>query len=325
MIVVTGGAGFIGSAMIWRLNEAGYTNILVIDDLGEDEKWKNLTKRKFVDIIAIKSGLSFVEKNISSIKAIFHMGACSATTEKNVDYLLENNFRYSAELYKLCAEYKSSFFYASSGATYGAEEKDFSDLDAGKKLLAPINPYGFSKELFDRWVSNQKKAPKHWAGFKFFNVYGPNEYHKKKQSSVVNQAYAQIQKTGTLKLFKSHRQDFSDGEQRRDFIYIKDVVEVMYEVFQRKSSLINGVYNLGTGKARSFNELAKAIFSALGSAPRIEYIDTPEEIRNQYQYFTEAKMDRLFDQGFDLLRFKNLEDGVKDYVQCFLSKEDPYL
>ncbi|MBI2603373.1 MAG: ADP-glyceromanno-heptose 6-epimerase [Deltaproteobacteria bacterium] len=324
MIIVTGGAGFIGSALLWGLNQEGVQDIVVVDVFDEASKWKNLVKRKFREVIHRDQFLAWLKEGKHDIECIFHMGACSSTTEMNMDFLLDNNFKYSAEIFRFCTDKEVPLIYASSGATYGMGEQGFSDDSRVIPSLRPINPYGFSKQIFDTWVLQEKGQPPFWCGLKFFNVYGPNEYHKGSMMSVVAKAYPQIKETGRLKLFKSYKEGYAQGEQLRDFIYVKDVISVMLHLWKHPS-LPPGIYNLGTGTARSFGDLGRAVFSAMEQEPNFEWIEMPEEIRNQYQYFTEAKMSRLRTQAQYREPFQTLEDGVRDYVANYLATEDRYL
>lgn len=326
MIVVTGGAGFIGSALIWRLNQEKHSDILLVDELGTGQKWKNIAKSSLLFAIHQDDFWPWLEKNRPHITGVFHMGACSTTTEEDADFLMRNNVQYSMALFEFCTRAKIPFIYASSAATYGLGELGFSDDPKFIPLLRPINKYGYSKQLFDCWVLKQKKRPPLWMGLKFFNVYGPHEYHKGSQASVVMHAFPQVKDRGTLKLFKSERSDFKDGEQKRDFIYIKDVVDFMIHVWTNRSSMESGIFNLGTGKARTFIDLGNAVFAALGrKSPKFEWIPMPENVRQQYQYFTEAHMDR----ARKILRYKkaptSLEDGVRDYVVNYLNGADGFL
>ena len=325
MIVVTGGAGFIGSALIWQLNEAGYEDIVVIDQLGLGDKWKNLLKRKFTNVLSIEEGLDWLIDNAEQVDVMFHMGACSSTTERDADYLMSNNLHYSMDLWNICVQEDIPFIYASSAATYGSEERIFNDEHDSVIKLKPINKYGYSKYLFDRWALGQDKTPPAWFGLKFFNVYGPQEYHKGSQASVVFHAYPQIKEGGKLKLFKSHRKDIADGMQMRDFVYVKDIVKVMQHLWEKRDNAKSGVYNLGCGKANSFLDLGKAVFSALDKPATIDWIAMPEALQGQYQYFTEANLDKLRRDGNYHEDFTSLEDGVYDYVSNYLEKEDPYL
>ncbi len=324
MIVVTGGAGFIGSAMIAKLNEKGREDILVVDDLGSTDKWKNLVGKRFADYMHKDTFLKAIDGGTfprGDFDAIIHLGACSATTERNVDYLMQNNYYYSKRLADYATWSDIRFIYASSAATYGDGERGFSDDDAVTPLLRPLNPYGYSKQVFDLWAM-QNGLMDSVAGIKFFNVFGPNEYHKGEMKSLVVKAYRQIMETGTVKLFRSHRDDYKDGEQVRDFIYVKDVTEALWWLLEHKD--VNGIYNLGTGVSRSWNDLANAIFSALGKPANIEYIDMPESIRNAYQYHTEATVAKLKGKGFPA-SFMTLEESVRDYVANYLHPSDRYL
>lgn len=328
MIVVTGGAGFIGSALIWKLNELGIDDILVADRMGTGGKWKNLAKRRFSGILHKDELLPWLEANLAKldIDAIFHLGASSSTTEMDVDYLVRNNLNYSQRLWGMCADYGIPFIYASSASTYGAGEHGYDDDPAGVPSLRPLNPYGFSKQTFDAWAIRQRRAPQFWAGVKFFNVYGPQEYHKGSQSSVVNQFVPQIQSTGVLRLFKSYRPGIPHGEQKRDFVYVKDVVDVLVHLQSNSTRAHSGIYNLGSGIARSFADLGRAVFGAMGIAePRFEWVEMPEALRSHYQYFTEARLARLRELTGYAKPMTSLEDGVKDYVTRYLLNDDPYL
>jgi ADP-L-glycero-D-manno-heptose 6-epimerase len=323
VIIVTGGAGFIGSAFIWKLNNEGIENILVVDELGKSEKWKNLTGRRFIDYIHKDEFLKNLSDNnkYKEIKAVIHMGACSSTTEKDADYLMYNNYRYTRELAQWALAKNIRFIYASSAATYGDGLLGFSDEDEATPELKPLNIYGYSKHLFDLWALRNNVLDK-MAGLKFFNVFGPNEFHKDDMVSMAFRAFHQILQSGKVKLFKSYLNEYKDGEQMRDFVYIKDVVEIIWWLIQNPD--INGLFNLGTGKARSWNEMVKAIFSALGINQKIEYIDMPESIRDRYQYFTEAKMEKL-DRAGCSYKFMSLEDAINDYVLGYLLKNNACL
>ncbi len=324
MIVVTGGAGFIGSAIVWKLNELGYQDILIVDDKAEGSlKWKNLSRRHFSDYqerdTFLKGlGRGFLSKNVD---VIFHMGASTDTTETDRDYLTKNNFEYTKRLAEWSIENKVRFLYASSAATYGSGECGYSDADPSSLKLKPLNPYGISKQQFDLWAIEHKLQDK-IAGFKFFNVFGPNEYHKGHMRSVVHKGYEQIKKEGKIRLFKSYRKDYKDGEQLRDFVYVKDVVDTLIWFWEHPEK--NGILNLGTGVAKSWNDLANAIFSALKLPPHIEYIEMPENLRNQYQYYTQAELSKLKASGYKK-PFQRFEDSVADYVLNYLEKPDPYL
>ncbi len=315
MIVVTGGAGFIGSAIVWRLNQLGNDNILIVDELGIDEKWKNLTSLKFADYMNKWDFLDKIETETDlDIEAIIHMGANSSTTEKDADYLIENNYEYTKSLALYSVNKNIRFIYASSAATYGDGSLGFGDNESEINLLRPLNMYGYSKQLFDLWAIRNNLTDK-IAGIKYFNVYGPNEYHKEDMRSVVNKAYDQIKETGKVKLFKSENPLYKDGEQKRDFIYIKDAVEMtLFFLFNREK---NGIYNVGSGKARTWNDLVKSIFSALGKPVEIDYINLPPHLKSKYQYFTEADISKIKKAGYTHPLF-SLEDGVADYVKNYL-------
>ncbi|MDD8017028.1 MAG: ADP-glyceromanno-heptose 6-epimerase [Bacteroidota bacterium] len=322
MIVVTGGAGFIGSAMVAKLNEKGVTDILVVDELGTSSKWKNLLGKRFTDYLHKDAFLDAVTSDkLPKIDAVIHMGANSSTTEKDVEHLMENNYRYTRRLAEWSIKKKTRFIYASSGATYGDGSFGFADDDETSLKLSPLNAYGYSKQIFDAWLLQNKLSHK-VAGIKFFNVFGPNEYHKGDMRSLVCKAYYQIEEIGKIRLFKSHKPEYKDGEQVRDFVYIKDCTEVMWWLLNTPS--VNGIYNLGTGKARTWNDLAKAIFSAMNLPANIEYIEMPEQLRNAYQYHTEASIKKLSAAGCPV-KFRSLEDSVKDYVQNYLHPELRYL
>ncbi|MBS0617666.1 MAG: ADP-glyceromanno-heptose 6-epimerase [Spirochaetes bacterium] len=316
MIIVTGGAGFIGSAVVAHLNAKGEDNIVIVDNLAESTKWKNLVRLKYRHYLH-KSHLlhALASGELKSVRAIVHMGACSATTETDGDYLMANNYAYTRMLAEYALEKGVRFIYASSAATYGGIEKNFDDDDPTSLRLKPINRYGYSKQFFDE-VAIQNGWQKRIVGLKFFNVYGPNEYHKGDMSSVVYKAFGQIGANGFLKLFKSHRAEFGDGEQKRDFVYIKDCVDVIGQLLLRGD--VNGIFNLGSGVARSWNDLAAAVFAAMGKEKRIEYIDMPQQLVGSYQYFTEASMARLAATGIALKK-TSLEDGVRDYVEQYLA------
>jgi ADP-L-glycero-D-manno-heptose 6-epimerase len=323
MIVVTGGAGFIGSALVWKLNQQGIDKIVIVDNLGTSEKWKNLVNLRFIEYIHKDDFLQMIyaDQVPFTVRAVIHMGACSATTERDADYLWRNNYLYTCRLADWALRNGIRFLYASSAATYGDGAQGFSDDDALTPTLKPINMYGYSKQVFDLWTL-RRGAEKQLAGIKFFNVFGPNEYHKGDMTSVVFKAFHQIRATGQVRLFKSYRPEYADGGQLRDFVYIKDCIEVMWWLLENKD--INGIFNVGTGKSRSWNDLINAVFAAMQLPARIEYFDMPEELRNQYQYFTEAKMDKLQAAGCPVA-FRALEDSVRDYVTGHLMQADPYL
>lgn len=317
MIVVTGGAGFIGSAIVWRLNELGITKIMVVDDLGADEKWKNLVSLKFDDFIHKDDFISMIiDRDIPfEIDSVIHMGANSSTTEKNANHLFSNNYLYTKELATYSLEKDIRFIYASSAATYGDGSLGFDDDENKLETLRPLNMYGYSKQFFDLWAKRNVAFNK-IVGLKYFNVYGPNEYHKGDMRSVVHKAFEQIRDTGKVKLFKSLNPKYKDGEQLRDFIYIKDAVEMTLFFLDKPKA--NGLFNLGTGKAQTWNDLVAAIFRSLNKQVSIEYIDLPKHLREKYQYFTEAKMDKIKKAGYNI-PFTSLEDGVTDYVKNYLS------
>lgn len=328
MIVVTGGAGFIGSAFIWKLNEEGIHDILVADEFGTGHKWRNLAKRRITYALhkdELQEWLNTKTRS-SAIEAIVHMGACSTTTEKDVDYLIKNNFNYSVELFQFAARERIPFIYASSAATYGLGEHGYGDDPQLIHRLRPINPYGYSKHVFDQWVLKQREKPPFWAGLKFFNVYGPQEYHKGGQASVVFHAFPQVRDRGALKLFKSCKEGIAHGEQRRDFVWVKDVVDVIHHFMRAPEGAKPGIYNVGSGNARSFADLGKAVFNAMGKhEAKFEWIDMPEDLKAQYQYFTEANLNRLRDEAGYSKSFTSLEEGVKEYVTRYLVNQDPFL
>lgn len=318
MIIVTGGAGFIGSVLISELNKKGIKDIIVVDRLGKTEKWKNLLDLKFEEYI--HSDDIFNEENeelLEEAEFIFHMGACSSTTEMDMDFLIENNLNFSKKIFAIATQLGTPIIYASSAATYGAGDNGYGDDHGELKNLRALNPYGYSKQLFDEWVVELDAFPPKWFGLKFFNVYGPNESHKGEMRSIVHKAFGQIKKAGKVKLFKSHKEDFQDGEQLRDFIYVKDVVKAMLEMMEIKKG--SGIYNMGTGKARSFNDLVKQTFKSLDREENIEYIDMPDSIRNQYQYYTQAEM-KKFNKLLPNFKFSSLEEGVDDYVKNHLNQ-----
>ena len=318
MIIVTGAAGFIGSCLIQKLNELKFRYIIAVDDFSNAEKNLNLANKAIMERVDRKDLFSWLEKNNREVEFFFHIGARTDTTEFDTAIFDELNLDYSKKVWEACVNYQIPLVYASSAATYGLGENGYEDKEELISSLKPLNPYGDSKNDFDIWALNQPKKPFFFAGLKFFNVYGPNEYHKGRMASVIWHAYQQITKNGSLKLFKSHRSDFKDGEQMRDFIYVKDLIDVCIFLMEHRKN--SGIYNLGTGKARSFNDLGVATFQALGLTPAIEYIDTPADIRDKYQYFTEATMQKLRSIGYDK-PFTSLEDGVEDYVQNFLVKQ----
>ena len=327
MIVITGGAGFIGSNLAAGLNDAGRHDLVLVDVLGDGDKWRNIAKREFTDILSPDEIFDFLDDTAGEVEAIFHMGARSATTERDADLVVELNFRYTMALWDWCAGHDTRFVYASSGATYGDGSYGFDDggsLDDLAKLR-PLNLYGWSKHVTDRriarLIAEDAPRPPQWTGLKFFNVYGPNERHKGPMRSVASQLFDQITATGRARLFRSHRDDVPDGGQRRDFIWVGDCVDVMLWLLDTPD--VSGLFNVGTGVARSFKDVAEATFAAMGREPAIDFIDTPEDIRANYQYFTEANVTRLRAAGYDR-PFTTLEDGVGDYVRRFLATDDPY-
>ncbi len=321
--VVTGGAGFIGSAFLAKLNAAGVTDIIVVDHLGSGDKWKNLRGKRFSDYLDKTDFLARVENGTapSGIEGIVHLGACSSTTERDADYLMRNNFRYSAALASYAFRTKARFIYASSAATYGDGSLGYSDDHDTIAKLRPMNGYGFSKNLFDSWALDRGFLDQ-MVGLRFFNVYGPNEYHKGDQSSVVLKAWKSIKETGSMRLFKSNSPQYKDGEQKRDFIYVKDCCDVMWKALQDRS--INGVFNIGTGTARSWNDLVRAVYAALKVPEKIEFMELPDSLSKHYQNFTEAKMDKLKAAGA-FPRSYSLEEGIQDYVLNYLETHDQYL
>ena len=315
MIIVTGAAGFIGSCLIARLNELNFNYIIAVDDFSFPEKNKNLEGKNIMERVERTELAAWLDTNYQEVEFCFHIGARTDTTEFNKAIFDELNVDYSKMLWNKCIDYQIPLVYASSAATYGLGELGYDDNEALIPQLKPLNPYGDSKNDFDIWALNQEKKPFFWAGLKFFNVYGPNEYHKSRMASVIWHAFRQINETGSLRLFKSHRPDYTDGQQMRDFIYVKDLVSVCVFLMEHRKN--SGIYNLGTGIARSFNDLGKSTFVAMGKEVNINYIDTPADIRDKYQYFTEANMNKLKSIGYDK-PFYTLEEGVKDYVQNYL-------
>jgi ADP-L-glycero-D-manno-heptose 6-epimerase len=372
-LIITGAAGFIGSCMVQYLNEQGYENIIIVDDFGEEEKRRNWEGKQFAANVERYNLFDWLERNDPKVDFVIHLGARTDTTEFNYDIHRALNVEYSQEIWKYCTLKQVPLIYASSAATYGSGEVGYNDNENNLENLHPLNPYGVSKNEFDKWALQQQNHPPFWAGLKFFNVYGPNEYHKGRMASVIFHAFNQIKKDGVVKLFKSHKDGFEDGKQLRDFIYVKDVVKVIYWMMEQykltvdglqagggsrevggdsrdfiandeesafnnspssdkrlgasanihpssvSHHLSSGIYNLGTGKARTFEDLVKATFAGLDMEPDIQYIDMPQDIRDKYQYFTEANMRKLKDLGYQE-EFYSLEDGVDDYVRNYLSK-----
>ncbi len=327
MIVVTGAAGFIGSNLVADLSEGGDVEVVACDRLGDEEKWRNLAKHEVADLVAPEHLLGYLDAHAGSVEAVVNLGAVTSTTERDVDRLIANNFKFPLELWHWCAANGARFIYASSAATYGDGGQGFADGEGSAALarLRPLNAYGWSKHLFDRRVARLVESgaprPAQWAGLKFFNVYGPNEYHKGAMRSVAAQIFPDAAAGRPVRLFKSHRPDYPDGGQLRDFVWVGDCVDVMRWLLATPS--VNGLYNLGTGRARSFADLAAAVFAALGREARITYFDMPSELREQYQYVTEAEVVRLRAAGYES-DFTALEDGVRRYVVDYLAAADPY-
>ena len=321
MIVVTGAAGFIGSVLTGRLNQEGFEDIIVVDDFSKDGKNKNLDGKTFINPVNRDDFFQWFDENFRGVSFVLHIGARTDTTEFDVNVFDILNLDYSKQIWLRCVEHKIPLIYASSAATYGLGEFGYNDDHDVVEKLNPLNPYGESKNDFDKWILQQTEAPPFWAGLKFFNVYGPNEYHKGRMASVIFHAAKQIKETGKVKLFRSHNPEYKDGEQLRDFIYVKDLVDVI--LFLMKEKPASGLYNLGTGKARTFVDLANATFGALGIESQIEFIDTPEDIRDKYQYFTEANMAKLIAAGYHK-PFTTLEMGIGDYVKNYLVESKYY-
>jgi ADP-L-glycero-D-manno-heptose 6-epimerase len=320
MIVVTGGAGFIGSCLISKLNAEKRSDIIVVDHLGKENKWVNLSGKRFSRYYHKDDfRIDLYGDAFDDIDTIVHLGACSATTERNADYIMDNNLNYTVDLAEYALRNDIRFIYASSAATYGNGMDGYSDKEIYG--LRPLNAYGLSKQLFDQWADQQGVLGR-MAGIKFFNVFGPNEYHKGSMSSMVYKSFNQIKETGKVGLFKSNDPNYPDGGQMRDFIYVKDCVDVMMKMIDNKK--INGIYNLGTGKARTWNSLIESVFQAMGLPTNIEYVEMPDLLKNQYQNFTEADMDKST-KTFGGIKFKSLEESVKDYVQNYLLKEWQYM
>ncbi len=321
MIVVTGSAGFISSCLVSKLNEEGITDLVLVDDFSNQEKERNYFNKQYKSLIHRDNISDFLEKNKSEIEFIFHLGARTDTTEFNKIIFDKLNLNYSKIIWNFCTENNIPLVYASSAATYGMGELGYDDNHEVIPNLKPLNPYGESKNDFDKWVLEQNETPPFWAGLKFFNVYGPNEYHKGRMASVVFHAFNQINKTGEMKLFESHHPDYKNGEQKRDFVYVKDVTEVCWFLYSNQKH--SGIYNLGSGKARTFLDLAKGVFKAMKKEENISFIPTPIDIRDKYQYFTEANMNKLKAIGYNK-EFTKLEDGINDYVNNYLSLNKIY-
>jgi len=321
IILLTGAAGFIGSYLLGFLNKQGFENIIIADEFDEEDKWFNFDSKEFMAKVEREALFNWLEENKPAISFVFHLGARTDTTEFDYSIHEKLNVAYSKNIWNYCVSGNVPLVYASSAATYGSGELGYLDNHELVEKLHPLNPYGVSKNEFDKWALHQTKQPPFWAGLKFFNVYGPNEYHKERMASVIFHSFNQIRSTGKVKLFKSHRPDFKDGQQLRDFIYVEDVAKVCHWLMD--NNVPSGLYNLGTGKARSFEDLAKATFAAMGKAPLIEYIDMPEDIRDKYQYFTEANMSKLKNSGYTE-EFYSLEEGVSDYVRNYLLQKRYY-
>lgn len=327
MIIITGGAGFIGSNLVAALEARGETGLVVCDWLGKDDKWKNIAKRDLDHVVRPDRLFDFLDAHAGEIKAVFHMGAISATTERDADHIAENNIALTQKLWAWCADYEVRLIYASSAATYGDGLEGFTDDDTPDALarLQPLNPYGWSKHFCDRYFSRQVRAgakvPPQWAGLKFFNVYGPNEYHKGDMMSVICRLYPQIVSGETAKLFKSNNPDYADGGQIRDFVYVNDCVEVMLWLYDHPD--VSGLFNVGSGQGRSFRDLVEAAFKAIGKPSKITYIDMPDGLKNKYQYYTQADISKLRRAGFDR-PMTRLEDGVADYIGNYMSRPDTY-
>ncbi|MDR3326072.1 MAG: ADP-glyceromanno-heptose 6-epimerase [Rhodospirillaceae bacterium] len=326
MYLVTGGAGFIGSNILAALEKRNDGSLVICDRLCNDDKWRNISKREISDIVHPKKMFLFLEANKTRIKAIIHMGAISNTAENDVDLIIANNFNLSNDLFIWCTQNHVRIIYASSASTYGDGAQGFEDNSSNLSLLNPLNAYGWSKHLFDRLIVNNnkmnKQMPPQWVGLKFFNVYGPNEYHKSNQQSLVAQIYSHAKINEPAQLFRSYHCDYQDGGQMRDFIWINDVVDVIMWLLDHQN--VNGLFNLGSGKSRTFIDLALTVYHALNKEPNIKYIDIPLNIRHNYQYFTKASMNRLFNVGYTK-SFTSLEDGVNDYVVNYLNAKDRYI
>ena len=323
MIVVTGAAGFIGSCLVEKLNQQGFFELILVDDFSQERKKANYDNKKFKALVDRNDFTEWLNDNHKLVEFVYHIGARTDTTEFDVAIFDELNLNYTKYLWKICSKNSIPFVYASSAATYGLGEFGYKDDHTLPFELKPLNPYGESKNDFDIWALKQEKHPYFWSGFKFFNVYGPNEYHKGRMASVIWHAYNQITSTGAMKLFQSHNSNYQNGEQLRDFIYVKDVVEVLFFILNNRKAENSGLYNLGTGKARSFNALVQSTFEALKLEPAISYIPTPKDIRDKYQYFTEADISKLKSIGYTN-EFTSLEKGVEDYVTNYLIEGSYY-
>lgn len=321
MIIVTGAAGFIGSCLVSKLNQEGFADLILVDDFSDAEKMKNLENKKYSQKVHRDEFIQWLKENQRLVQFVFHIGARTDTTEFNKEIFDKLNLNYTKDIWNICAEFGLPLVYASSAATYGLGEFGYDDNEAAIDKLKPLNPYGDSKNDFDKWALKQEKKPYFWVGLKFFNVYGPNEFHKGRMASVIMHAFNQIQEKGSVKLFRSHNPKYKDGEQLRDFVYVKDVVEVCHFLLHHRKD--SGIYNLGSGKARTFLDLVKNTFAGVGKEPKIEFVDTPIDIRDKYQYFTEANMTKLKSIGYSK-PFHTLEEGVKDYVKNYLVEKKHY-
>jgi ADP-L-glycero-D-manno-heptose 6-epimerase len=318
MIVITGAAGFIASCLAAKLNEEGYYDLVLVDDFSREDKKRNYEGKRYAELVDRAHFIDWLDANEKQVQFVFHLGARTDTTEFDKSIFDKLNLNYSKAVWERCSRYALPLVYASSAATYGGGEHGYVDDHGVVEKLAPLNPYGDSKNDFDKWALAQDEQPYFWAGLKFFNVYGPNEYHKGRMASVVMHAYRQIKEKGSMKLFRSHKEGIADGHQQRDFVYVKDVTDVcLFLMEHRKNS---GLYNLGSGKARTFLDLAKGVFAAMHKEEDISFVDTPEDIRDKYQYFTEADMSKLRSIGFTQ-DFTPLEEGIKDYVQNYLEED----
>ena len=315
MIIVTGAAGFIGSQLALKLNEEGFNDLVLVDDFSNEAQTPNYTHLNYTTLVDRSDFPSWLRANENQVQFVFHLGARTDTTEMDVDLFNRLNLDYSKEVWRLCVEYGLALVYASSAATYGDGSHGYTDSHDIVSKLEPLNPYGDSKNDFDKWALEQDRKPYFWAGLKFFNVFGPGENHKGRMASVVLHTYRQVLQTGGMKLFRSHNPDFKDGEQSRDFVYVKDVCNVCFHMMMERLYTPSGLYNLGSGKARNFLDLVNATFNSMGVEPEIEFIDTPEDIRDNYQYFTEADLSKLRAAGYTQ-EFTSLEDGIEDYISA---------
>ena len=319
MIIITGAAGFIGSQLAERLNIEGFNDLVLVDDFSNESQTPNYSNLKYTKLVDRKAFPQWLRENENQVQFVFHLGARTDTAEMSVELFNELNLNYSKEVWDLCVEYGLALVYASSAATYGDGSNGYIDSHDIVSELKPLNPYGNSKNNFDKWALEQKKKPYFWAGLKFFNVFGPGENHKGRMASVVLQTYRQVSESGCMKLFRSHNPNYNDGEQSRDFVYVKDVCKVCFHMMKNRLTTPSGLYNLGSGKARTFLDLVTYTFNSMGIDPSIEFIDTPEDIRYNYQYFTEADLSKLRTAGYSE-KFTSLEDGIEEYVGNYLMK-----